>query len=84
MSEEKLKVRIPEFLKQKDIEDYKPSRKSALIEEYKNRFGEFAIMGMIFTSQGEMEELLERCINENKTVEQITGIDFSCEEDEEI
>ncbi len=79
-------IQIPDFLKyDKNIID-EPTRLMILIDEYEKKFGgdSWSTEGIDFSDE-QLEQTLEKCLNENKTFYDVIGIDLGdLDEDEEI
>lgn len=73
-------IQLPKiFIRDKNKERPKIS---LLIEEYEKRNGSFGTMGYDW-KKGELEEVLERCLKEDKKIKDIIGIDLDVVSDDE-
>ncbi len=79
-------IEIPDFLKPDFNKGSRPSKLAILIKEYNKKFGKdsWSTEGIDF-SKKQLEEMLEKCLQENRTFYDVIGIDLGdLEEDEEI
>ena len=78
----KLEVKIPEFLMRKHSKEDMPEL-YWLDKEYREKFGEtYGTEGLIMTDE-EWTDVIKRCLEENKTVDELLGLGLSEMDDDD-